>query len=222
MKWMPLAFLSLFVSGTLAACGVAGPAGDGDPGAEVVATRTLVRIAPDGSVTQTVMPITAAEEAQLRASRAAAEADRAARLGTATEALSIDGQCTSSDDLFYDQPVNSGMPFNVLCISGTGTVDLATVCLGVGCTSTWNGAIQSYLAQAEGGHSQGSLGGDCSNFAQSFTQLNGIFGAEFLTLGSSCCPGTKKWCSCGDFSGCEPTCLACQAACNNGFHLCHS
>jgi hypothetical protein len=203
------------LAGALSACGERGPEGADVPGATIVATRTVVRIAPDGTVTQSVESITEAEEAWRTAARASADENVTLGLGTAAEALSVDGSCTSSDDLFFDEPV--GVAANELCISGTGSVDLATLCRGVGCTGNWNGAIQSLTAQATNGHSMTSDGLECSDFAQSATQKNG-WTNEILYLGSSCCAPTQIWCGCGgEFpqSACEANCRACALFCGN-------
>lgn len=200
---------------SLAACGAEAPAGTGSASEQLV-SRAVVHFAPDGTYTIQYSEITSAEQqaeltARARANLAPTEAPTDG-LGTAVEAITTDGSCSSSDDWFFDQPVGV-TPVNEVCFTGTGTIDLGTVSRGTG---SWADAVESYLGQAYNGHFSG--GGECFSFPINSTQTNTI-GLEDLTLGSACCTGTKQWCYCSlcpNESFCATSLLVCENWCKGG------
>lgn len=112
--------------------------------------------------------------------------------------------CTAQEDEFHDNSCCPNCLFDILCLSGTGTLDLSTVPLNSG---TWAGAIHAYISQAEDGYFSFSSDGltrcaafgvttTCTNEADAPSNIN------YVTLGATC---PIKNCGPSDFL-CSETC----------------
>jgi hypothetical protein len=195
---------------SIAGCGAESPTETGTSDDRLV-SRAVVHFAEDGTYTVQYSQITVTEQREELMARARAALAPIDGLGTAVEAITQDGSCTSSDDWFFDQQVGV-TPVNEVCFTGAGTIDLSTVTRGT--SGNWASVIQSYLLQAYVGHVSG--GGECINFGITSTQTNKNLELSSLTLGSSCCTGTKQWCycsTCPELAHCETTAQSCFNFC---------
>ena len=125
----------------------------GDP-PDTTYTRTIVRVADDGSETVSMEPITATEQ---RLEHEAAVSDVAAiRAGVKQRTLAVDSCADWYATKFFD---GTGYTGNELCLIGTGYGRLGAYCSfrfrGV-CLRTWSGSVRSFWT----GQSALSLGPD--------------------------------------------------------------
>lgn len=143
--------LALALLSSLAACTTAIDDPSEDVGVDDLPTvsRTVVRLAPDGTQTVDEDFITPAEQ---RDEIAARDAQLAQGRG-AESAIAVDDGCGGSSLWIYDNVNQTG---NEVCFYGAGTAYLSyyrrSVCAGSTCYfGNWMNAVRSYYAGSSGG-----------------------------------------------------------------------
>jgi hypothetical protein len=114
-------------------------------------TVTSVHTNADGTTDVTYSTITLEQELAENAARAKQFEVNADGLGTAAEAIMVDGTCASQSLWVFDQTDGGG---NRLCLDGPGAADLASFCrlrFRNVCFFDWSMAVRSYWPGTEDG-----------------------------------------------------------------------
>jgi len=152
----------------VAVAGFAGCAAlpDDEPGAPAAADeadadtvyRTIVRLAPDGSIEQSFEVIRPEQQQAEQAARAAlVEASRTGGVHASTlPTLGVERVCSGNSLWLFDKINRTG---NQLCLIKASAddmawLDLGTICRGPTCLLTWNNAVRSLWAGVDPGSLQ--------------------------------------------------------------------